>query len=75
MKYTPEEENIILTAVRILIPASQTSQTPEPTPAPTSTEPEGASFGSFFLKSSLFTAAILVMVNWDAITNFFVVTK
>tara|TARA_Y100000593_G_C4213734_1_gene288155 strand:- start:474 stop:698 length:225 start_codon:yes stop_codon:yes gene_type:complete len=74
MKYTPEEENIIVEAARILIPASQTSQTPEP-PAPASTEPEGASFGSFFLKSSLFTAAILVMVNWDAITSFFVVTK
>ena len=66
-----EEESIIVRAAKILM----APPTPEPTsPAPTS-KPEGASFGSFFLKSSLITAAVLVAMNWEAITSFWVVTQ
>ena len=67
-----EEESIIVRAAKILVAPTPT---PEPTsPAPTS-EPEGASFGSFFVKSAAITGVILVAMNWDAITSFWVVTQ
>jgi len=66
-----EEESIIVRAAKILM----APPTPEPTsPAPTS-EPEGASFGSFFVKSAAITGVILVAMNWEAITSFWVVTQ
>ena len=68
-----EEESIIVRAAKILM--APTPPTPEPTsPAPTS-EPEGANFGSFFMKSVAITGVILVAMNWEAITSFWVVTQ
>lgn len=72
-----EEESIIVRAAKILMaPTPPTPPTPEPTsPAPASTKPEGASFGSFFVKSVAITGVILVAMNWDAITSFWEVTR
>ena len=68
-----EEESIIVRAAKILMAPTPTS---EPTsPAPTSPGPEEASFGSFFVKSAAITGVILVAMNWDAITSFWVVTQ
>ena len=77
---TEEEESIIVRAAKILMAPTPT---PEPTsPAPTSSAPtskkkksEEASFGSFFVKSAAITGVILVAMNWDAITSFWVVTQ